>query len=108
MYCHLENRSLSQGGKSLAMAALDAVPQSKENAAVITALVKKSGRICGYRLSDGRTVSRDEGVALAEAGEIAGVGIAHRGETRYLKALPDGSENNNLNALPTVSASSSR
>ena len=35
--------------------------------------------------------------------QIAGVGIAHRGETEYLKSIPDGSENNNLGSLPSVS-----
>ena len=31
------------------------------------------------------------------------VGIAHRGETEYLKSIPDGSENNNLGNLTSVS-----
>ena len=35
--------------------------------------------------------------------QIAGVGIAHRGETEHLKSIPDGSENNNLGSLPSVS-----
>ena len=40
---------------------------------------------------------------MAKQGQIAGVGIAHRGETEYLKSIPDGSENNNLGSLPSVS-----
>lgn len=47
----------------------------------ITGLVKKKGRIVVYQLSDNRIVTRDEGVALARAGEIKGVGIAHKKET---------------------------
>lgn len=39
---------------------------------------------------------------MAKAGEIQGVGIAHRGDTEYLKSLPDGKEGNNLNSLPAV------
>ena len=39
---------------------------------------------------------------LAKAGEIKGVGIAHRKDTEYLKAIPDDNENNNLYSLPTV------
>lgn len=39
---------------------------------------------------------------MAKAGDIRGVGVAHRKDTEYLKALPDGSENNNLGSLPTV------
>ena len=37
------------------------------------------------------------------AEEIAGVGIAHRGQTEYLKAIPNGNENDNLGNLPSVS-----
>lgn len=40
---------------------------------------------------------------MAKQGQIAGVGIAHRGDTEYLKSIPDGSENNNLGNLPSVS-----
>ena len=40
---------------------------------------------------------------MAKQGQIAGVGIAHRGDTKYLKSIPDGSENNNLGNLPSVS-----
>ena len=43
-------------------------------------------------------------VALAKAGEIAGVGIAHRKDTEYLKSIPDGTDDNNLSHLPTVKA----
>ena len=39
---------------------------------------------------------------MAKAGEIRGVGVAHRKDTEYLKSLPDASENNNLSSLPTV------
>ena len=60
------------------------------------------GRVEGYQLSDDRIISRDEGVALARAGEIRGVGIAHRKDTEYLKSLPDEKESNNLSSLPTV------
>ncbi|MBQ8981974.1 MAG: DUF3892 domain-containing protein [Lachnospiraceae bacterium] len=90
--------------EELPKAALDEIPSVKENAVSITGLVKKKGRIIGYQLSDQRVVSREEGVSLAKSGDIKGVGIAHRKETEYLKSIPDGSENNNLSALPTVSA----
>ena len=87
---------------ALPMAAMDDVPEAKSDAASITGLVKKSGKVKGYQLSDGRIISRKEGVALAKNGEIKGVGIAHNGDTVYLKSLPDDSENNNLSSLPTV------
>lgn len=90
-------------GAKLAYAALDDVPQTKADAKEIVGLVKSSGRITGYQLSDGSTVSKEEGVSMAKAGEIQGVGIAHRNDTEYLKSLPDGTEENNLENLPSVS-----
>lgn len=87
---------------SLPMNTLQDIPNPKSNAASIVALVKESGKVSGYQLSDGRTVSRDEGVRLARQGEIRGVGIASNQGTEYLKSLPDGSEANNLGNLPSV------
>lgn len=82
--------------------AFDDIPTPTEDAVRITGLVKHHGRIEGYQLSDDRIVSRSEGVSLARSGQIRGVGIAHRKDTEYLKALPDDSETNNLSSLPTV------
>lgn len=90
-------------GSQLAYAALDDVPTPKADAKEIVGLVKSSGRITGYQLSDGSTVSKEEGVSMAKAGDIQGVGIAHRKDSEYLKSLPDGSENNNLGNLPSIS-----
>ena len=90
-------------GAKLDYAALDEVPSPKADAKDIVGLVKSSGRITGYRLSDGSIVSKEEGVSMAKAGEIQGVGIAHRNDSEYLKSLPDGTENNNLGNLPSVS-----
>lgn len=97
---NIDNKNI---GSKLAYAALDEVPSPKADAKEIVGLVKSSGRIRGYQLSDGSTVSREEGVAMAKAGEIQGVGIAHRKDTEYLKSLPDGTENNNLSNLPSIS-----
>ncbi len=90
-------------GAKLAYAALDEVPEPKSDAKEVVGLVKTSGRVTGYQLSDGSTVSKEEGVDMAKAGEIQGVGIAHRKDSEYLKSLPDGSEDNNLGNLPAVS-----
>ena len=90
-------------GPKLAYAALDEVPTPKSDAKEIVGLVKSSGRITGYQLSDGAIVSKEDGVAMAKAGEIQGVGIAHRKDSEYLKSLPDGTENNNLGNLPSIS-----
>ena len=90
---------------ALPMNTFDDIPTPKDSAKDIVGLVKKSGKIFGCQLSDGQTISKEEGVARAKNGEINGVGIAHRKDTEYLKALPDGEEDNNLSSLPSVSAS---
>lgn len=93
-------------GVKLAYAALDSVPTPKADAKEIVGLVKSRGKITGYQLSDGETVSKEEGVAMAKAGEIQGVGVAHRKDSEYLKSLPDQMEGNNLGNLPSVSEKS--
>lgn len=82
---------------------LDQIPQANANVKRIVGLVKESGRVTGYQLSDQSFVSKPEAVSLAKQGKIAGVGIAHRGDTEYLKSIPNGSENDNLGNLPSVS-----
>lgn len=89
---------------ALAINALDEIPQPNSNAKDIVGLVKSSGKVTGYQLSDGSVVSKEEGVSLAKSGGINGVGVAHRNETEYLKSIPDGKENNNLSNLPTMKA----
>ena len=90
-------------GQELAKQTLDQIPQANTNAKRIVGLVKDGGRITGYQLSDETFVSKPEAVSMAKQGQIAGVGIAHRGDTEYLKSIPDGTENNNLGNLPSVS-----
>ena len=90
-------------GQELAKQTLDQIPQANANAKRIIGLVKEGGRITGYQLSDETFVSKPEAVSMAKQGQIAGVGIAHRGDTEYLKSIPDGTENNNLGNLPSVS-----
>lgn len=94
-----ENKNLSK----LPMQTLKDVPQPNADAKQITALVKESGRITGYQLSDGRVLNKQEGVQLAKQGGIRGVGVATRNGNEYLKSLPDEEEGNNLSNLPSVS-----
>ena len=89
--------------QNLAKNALDQIPQADPNAKRIVGLVKEGGRITGYQLSDNSIVEKQQAVDMAKQGQIAGVGIAHRGDTEYLKSIPDGTENNNLGNLPSVS-----
>lgn len=96
-----DNRS--NMGASLAKASLDQIPTANANAKEIIGLVKTHGRISGYQLSDGSKVTREQGVSMAKAGDIKNVGISHRKDTEYLKSIPDGSEDNNLGSLPSVS-----
>ena len=91
---------------SLAKNTLDQIPEAKRNAKRIVGLVKEGGRITGYQLSDESFVSKPEAVSMAKQGQISGVGIAHRGDTEYLKSIPNGNENDNLGNLPSVSPQS--
>jgi hypothetical protein len=88
----------------LPLMAMDEIPKPAANAKQIVGLVKSGSTVTGYQLSDGSIVSREQGVSLAKDGEIGGVGIAHNKGTEYLKSLPDGTEDNNLNHLPSVKA----
>lgn len=90
-------------GQELAKQTLDQIPQAGPNAKHIVGLVKEGGRITGYQLSDNSFVEKQQAVNMAKQGQIAGVGIAHRGDTEYLTSIPDGSENNYLGNLPSVS-----
>jgi len=93
-------------GHNLVKNTLDEIPQANSNAKQIIGLVKEGGRITGYQLSDNAVVKKQQAVDMARQGQIAGVGIAHRGDTEYLKSIPDGSENNNLGSLPSISPKS--
>lgn len=88
---------------NLPMMAMKDIPEPKEDAKQITALVKEGGRITGYQLSDGKLLGKEEAVQLARQGGIRGVGVSSRKGSEYLKSLPDGSDDNNLGNLPSVS-----
>lgn len=98
----MSENKIKGAGADLAMMALDEIPSPKTDAKEIVALVKESGRVTGYQLSDGRTLNKEEGVELARHGGIQGVGVASRNGSEYLKSLPDGTETNNLSNLPSV------
>ena len=87
----------------LVLNTLDSIPNSSPDAKRIIGLVKDGGRVTGYQLSDNSIVKKSDAVSMAKLGQIRGVGIAHRGDSEYLKAIPDGEENNNLGNLPSVS-----
>ena len=65
-------------GQELVKQTFDQIPQAKINAKRIVGLVKESGKITGYQLSDNTTVEKQQAVNMAKQGQIAGVGIAHR------------------------------
>jgi hypothetical protein len=88
--------------KSLPFMALKEIPEPKENAKTIIALVKHRGRVIGYQLSNKEIVDKEEAIALARAGAISGIAIGSRKGTEYLKSLPDGQEKDNLSNLPTI------
>ena len=74
-------------------------PVARKDAETITEMVRENGRVTGYKLSGGRTLSKKEGVALAKQGGIRGVAIASRNGSEYLRSYPDGNESNNLGNL---------
>lgn len=69
----------------------------------IRAIIKHSGEITGYELSNGEKITKEKGVELAKSGSISGVSVStsRKGE-EYLRSLRDGDETNNLNSLPIV------
>ena len=87
---------------ALPLMAMKEIPEPNSDAATITALVKESGTVVGYQLSNGQILNKAEGVALAKQGGIQGVGIAERDGNEYLKSVPDETESNNLNTLPSI------
>ena len=90
-------------GQDIVKNTLDEMPQAGPNAKSIVGLIKQGGRVTGYKLSDDTHVEKSQAVSMAKNGQISGVGIAHRGDTEYLKAIPNGNENDNLSNLPSVS-----
>lgn len=92
-----------QQQSTLAQNTLDQIPNPHSHARSITGLVKAGGKVTGYCLSDNTMLEKAQAIQLARQGGIAGVGIAHRGDTEYLKPIPDGTESNNLSNLPSVS-----
>lgn len=80
------------------------IPTPNADAKRITALQRQSGKTVGYQLSDGSLLSKADAISLARSGGIAGVGIAVRRGSEYLKSLPDDTESNNLGSLPSAPA----
>lgn len=68
----------------------------------IVGLVKDSGVVSGYQLSNGNIITKEQGIDLAKQGKIKGVQISSRNGREYLKSQPDNNEKNNLGSLPTV------
>lgn len=79
------------------------VPTPNNDAQSIRAIIKNSGEIVGYELSNGKRINKEEGVQMAKNGQIAGVavGVSRKGE-EYLRSLPDENEDNNLSSLPVI------
>jgi hypothetical protein len=87
---------------NLPMNTLSEIPTPTADAQRITALQKDGSHVTGYQHSDGRILDKAEAVALAKQGGIAGIGVATRNGSEYLKSLPDDTDDNNLSHLPTV------
>lgn len=68
----------------------------------IEKLVKRSGRVVGYQLSNGQQITKEQGVQMAKEGKIKGVAVAEKKGNEYLRSLPDSTDDNNLGNLPSV------
>ncbi len=91
------------GSTALPKSINEVTPHPGADALSITGLIKDSGKITGYQLSDGENITKEQGVQMAKDNKIKGVAVAVKKGTEYLRALPDDSENNNLGSLPSVS-----
>ncbi len=96
------NNYKNNNSSDLAMSSLAEIPTPNTNAKSITALVKKSGKVIGYEIANETIITKEEAISLARQGGIKGVGISTRNGSEYLKSLPDGAEDNNLDSLPTI------
>jgi len=81
----------------------DSQSNSNTEKSSIKAIIKHSGEITGYELSNGERITKERGVELAKDGAISGVSVStsRKGE-EYLRSLRDDDESNNLSALPVV------
>ncbi|MFA9397105.1 MAG: DUF3892 domain-containing protein [Clostridiaceae bacterium] len=69
----------------------------------IQGIIKDSkGEITAYKLEDGSTVDKVQGVIMAKEGRISDVLVSKSkmGE-EFLRSIPDGDKTNNLDDLPT-------
>lgn len=78
------------------------IPTPNSNAESISKLIKESGEVVGYELSNGERISKEQAISLAKSGGLLDVAVATRKGEYYLRSLPDDTEGNNLSSLPTV------
>ena len=79
------------------------VPTPNADAVRICKLIKDSGEVVGYELSNGVKVDKSQAIQMTKSGEISGVAVATNKGNEYLRSLPDESEENNLGNLPSIS-----
>ncbi len=99
---NFENNATSNFNNASAMNTFDSISQANANALEITALQKSNSQVTGYQLSNGQIVNKQQAISMAKNGEIKNVGVATNQGTEYLRSLPDGTQSNNLDNLPTV------
>ncbi|MCR8744899.1 DUF3892 domain-containing protein [Romboutsia lituseburensis] len=78
------------------------IPTPNIDACRICKLVKDSGDVIGYQLTNGKIVSKEDAIIMAESSKIEGVAVATNKGNEYLRSLPDETENNNLSNLPII------
>ncbi|WP_125153069.1 DUF3892 domain-containing protein [Clostridium rectalis] len=70
---------------------------------IVSVSKDKNGEIVAYKLENGEVISKEQAVIMAKQSSIKGVSVAisKLGE-EFLKSLPDGDINNNLENLPVI------
>lgn len=78
------------------------VSEGGADAKSITKLLKQSGDVVGYELSDGSRVSQEQAIQMAMNNQLQHVGVStSKAGTPFIRSLADGDESNNLGNLPS-------
>ena len=81
------------------------VSEGGENAKEIIKLIKQSGKVKGYELSDGKQISVEEAISMAKENMLKNVGVSiSKDGSEYIRSLADGDESNNLGNLPSITS----
>lgn len=73
---------------------------TKEGGKTIVAVRMDGSDVEMYKLSDGTIVDEQRAVLMVRNGEIENCIVSNRNDIEYIRSMPDGDPNNNLQNLP--------